>query len=162
MEAISKEIKMGHKSYTYPIFQGGHLLETVVHWCNDPKTFKTFLWKCKDYNNLIFGLSWFKKMEFFLVRFLIFFFKFFRPGVVGRIRASNLATWVRFPAGLEILISILGLGVCSVFCPVLSPAVDLIVSTTHSGRSALVYLSSILIHGLLVPPQAPDPRAFGL
>ena len=43
MEAISKEIKMGHKSYTYPILQGGHLLETVVHWCNDPKTFKTFL-----------------------------------------------------------------------------------------------------------------------
>ena len=37
-----------------------------------------------------------------------------------------------------------------------------IVLTTHSGRPALVYLSSVLIQRLLLPLQASGPRAFGL
>ena len=37
-----------------------------------------------------------------------------------------------------------------------------IVLTTHSGRPVLVYLSSVLIHSLLLPLQASDPQAFGL
>ena len=37
-----------------------------------------------------------------------------------------------------------------------------IVLTTHSGRPALVYLSSVLVQRLLLPLQASDPRAFRL
>ena len=37
-----------------------------------------------------------------------------------------------------------------------------IVLTTHSGRPALVYLSSVLIQRLLLSLQAFDSRAFGL
>ena len=68
---------------------------------------------------------------------------------------SNLAAQVRFLVGSGILISILGLGVCplSVFCPVCVRRVGGpdIVLTTHSGRPALVCLSSVLVHNLLLP-----------
>ena len=37
-----------------------------------------------------------------------------------------------------------------------------IVLSTHSWRPALVYLSSVLVHSLLLPLQASDPRAFEL
>ena len=37
-----------------------------------------------------------------------------------------------------------------------------IVLTTHSGRAALVYLSSVLVHRLLLPLYIYNPRAFGL
>ena len=61
------------------------------------------------------------------------------PGVVGK------------------LISILGQGgyPLSVFCPVLSATV----LTTHSWRPALMYLTSVLVHTLLLLLQAFDPRA---
>ena len=79
---------------------------------------------------------------------------------------SNPAARVRFPAGSGNLISILGLGVCVSFVYVLSCVVfgggPDIVLTTHSGRPALVYLSSVLVKKLLLPLQASDPRAFGL
>ena len=67
---------------------------------------------------------------------------------------SNPAARVRFLVGSGILMSVLGLVVCplSVFCPVLSfgGGPD-IVLTTHSGRPALVYLSSVLVQRLLLP-----------
>ena len=51
--------------------------------------------------------------------------------------------------------------VCILSCVVFGRDPD-IVLTTYSGRPALVYLSSILLHRLLLPLQASDPRAFGL
>ena len=56
------------------------------------------------------------------------------------------------------LISILGL---SVSCVVSSggPGIVLI---THSGRPALEYLSSVLVHSLLFPLQVSNPEAFGV
>ena len=50
---------------------------------------------------------------------------------------------------------------CVLSCAVSGGGTD-IVLTTHSGRSALVYLSSVLVHSQLLPLQASDPRAFGL
>ena len=46
-----------------------------------------------------------------------------------------------------------------VFCPVLSSAEALTLSlTTHSRMPALVYLSGVLVHSLLLSLQASDPR----
>ena len=89
-----------------------------------------------------------------------------RRGVDGRVPAfqPGAAARVRFPGrgGSGMLISVLGLGVSCVFCPVFvfGGGPD-IVLTTHSGRTALVYLSSVLIQSLLLPLQASDPREFG-
>ena len=67
---------------------------------------------------------------------------------------SNLATPVQYPAGSGILISVLGLGVmtfvCVLSCIDSGGGLD-IVLTTHSGRPALVYLSSVLIQRLCTP-----------
>ena len=59
---------------------------------------------------------------------------------------------VPFQAGSGILISVLGLGVCplSVFCVAFGGDPDILL-TTHSGRPALVYLSSVLVQRLLLP-----------
>ena len=77
---------------------------------------------------------------------------------------SNPANRVRFPTGSGILICP-RLG-CVFFVCVLSSVVfgggPDIVLTTHSGRPALVYLSSVLVQRLLLLLQASDPRAFGL
>ena len=65
---------------------------------------------------------------------------------------SNPAAWVRFPAGSGILIFVLCLGVrplCFLSCVVFGGGPD-IVLTTHSGRPALVYLSSVLVQRLLL------------
>ena len=69
----------------------------------------------------------------------------------------------RFPAGSEILISILGRSVCDfgVLSYVVSGGDPDIVLTTHSGRPALVYLSSVLVHSVLLSLQASESRAFG-
>ena len=82
----------------------------------------------------------------------------------GESLPSNPAAQVRFLAGSGILISILVLGVCpmSLLSCVVSGGGPDIVLTTHSGRPALVYLSSVLVHRQLLPLQASDPRAFGL
>ena len=48
------------------------------------------------------------------------------------------------------------------FCPVVSGDGPESVVTTHSGRAATVFLSSDLVHSLLLLLQTPDPRAFGL
>ena len=76
---------------------------------------------------------------------------------------STPAARVRLLAGSGILIPILGLGVCPL-CSVLavSGGGPDIVLTTHSGRSALAYLSSVLVHIQLLPLQASDPLTFGL
>ena len=84
-----------------------------------------------------------------------------RRGVVGRVPAFQPSGPGSIPG---ILISVLGLGVsfvCVLSCVVFGGGPD-IVLTTHSVRPALVYLSSVLVQGLLVPLQASDPRAFGL
>ena len=71
------------------------------------------------------------------------------PGSIpGRVRNFNLSwdwVWV----------------LCVMFCVVFGGGPD-IVLTSHSGRSALVYLSSVLVQRLLLPLQASDPRIFGL
>ena len=66
---------------------------------------------------------------------------------------SNPAARVRFLAGSGILISVLGLGVsfdCVLSCVVFSRG-PVIVLTIHSGRPALLYLSSVLVQRLLLP-----------
>ena len=50
---------------------------------------------------------------------------------------------------------------CVLSCVVSGGGPD-IVLTTHSGRPAFVYLSSVLFHSLLLLLQASDPWAFGL
>ena len=77
---------------------------------------------------------------------------------------SNPAARVRFPAGSESLISILGLGVgffCVLSCVVSGGGSD-IVLTTHSGSPALLYLSRVLVHSQLLLLQASDSRTFEL
>ena len=66
---------------------------------------------------------------------------------------SKPAARVRFPAESGILISVLGFGVSFIYvlsCVVFGGCPD-IVLTTHSGRPALVYLSSVLVQRLLLP-----------
>ena len=63
---------------------------------------------------------------------------------------SNPVARVRFPAESGILVSVLLLNTCalsSVF--VVSGGGPEIVLSTHSGRPALVYLSSVLVHSLI-------------
>ena len=50
---------------------------------------------------------------------------------------------------------------CDMSCVLCGGGPD-IVLTTHSGRPAFVYLSSVLVHSLLLPLQASDPKTFGL
>ena len=67
--------------------------------------------------------------------------------------SSNPRARFRFPAGSDILISILGLGVsfvCALSCVVSGGGPD-VVLTTHSGMPALEYLSSVLVHSLWPP-----------
>ena len=88
-----------------------------------------------------------------------------RRGVVGRVPAFQSGGPGSIPGGSGILTSVLGLGVCpfSVFCTVfVSGRGPGIVLATHSGRPALVYLSSILVQRLLLPLQVSDPGEFGL
>ena len=62
------------------------------------------------------------------------------------------------------LMYILRLGVsfvCVLSCVVSGDDSD-IVLTTHSGRPALVFLSSIMVYSMLLLLQASGPRAFGL
>ena len=82
-----------------------------------------------------------------------------RRGVVGRVPASHPTARVRFRAGSGILIPILGLGMCplSVFYSVVFGGGSDIVLTTYSGRPALVHLSSVLVHSLLLPLQFIEP-----
>ena len=80
---------------------------------------------------------------------IIFSYYFVSVAVVWSVESlpSNPARRVQFPAGSGILIYIMGFGVCPLSC-VLSCAVSGggpdIVLTTHSGRPALLYLSSVL------------------
>ena len=80
-------------------------------------------------------------------------YRIHRRGVIGRVPAFQSDCRVRSQAGSEILISILGLVVfvlCFLSCVV--PGCDSdIMLITHSGKPALVCLSSVLIHSLLLP-----------
>ena len=75
--------------------------------------------------------------------------------------AFNSAARVWFPEWSGNLISALELAVCSlsVLCPVLSLAVALTFCWLHPWWA---YLSSVLVHNLLLPLQAYDPRVFVL
>ena len=69
------------------------------------------------------------------------------------------------PAGVRNFNFCPGIGcvsfVCVLSCIVSGSGPD-IVLTTHSGRPALVYLSSVLVPRLLLPLQVSDPWAFWL
>ena len=84
-----------------------------------------------------------------------------RRGVVGRVPAFQPGGPGSIPGGVRNFNFCPGIGCVSFVCVVFDrgPA---IVLTTHSGRPALVYLSSVLAQRLLLPLQASDPRAFGL
>ena len=86
-----------------------------------------------------------------------------RRGAVGRVPAFQTGGPGSIPGGVRNFNSYPGI-VC-VLC-VLSFAASgggpYIVLTTHSGRPALVYLFSVLVHRQLLPLQASDPRALGL
>ena len=88
-----------------------------------------------------------------------------RRGVVGRVTAfqpggpGSVPDWVRnfnFCPGIGCVSF-----VCVLSCVAFDGVPD-IVLTSHSGRPALVYLSSVLVQRLLLPLQASDPWAFGL
>ena len=92
-----------------------------------------------------------------------YFFR--RRDVVGRVPASQSGGPGSIPGGVRNFNFRPGIGcvsfVCVLSCVVFGGGPD-IVLTTHSGRPALVYLSSVLAQRLLLPLQASDPRAFGL
>ena len=83
--------------------------------------------------------------------------------MIGRVSAFQSAFSGSIPGGVRNFNSYPGIGYVSIVC-VLSGVVSgggpAVVLTTHSGRPALLYLSSVLVHRQ--PLQASDPRAFGL
>ena len=88
-----------------------------------------------------------------------------RSGVVGRVPAFQPGGPGSIPGGVRNFNFCPEIG-CVSFVSVLSCVVfgggpDTVL-TTHSGRPALVYLSSVLAQRLLLPLQASHPRAFGL
>ena len=86
-----------------------------------------------------------------------------RLGVVDRVPAFHLGHHGFDSGGVGNLNFYLGTGCLSFACVlscVVSGGGSDIVLITHAA--ALVLLSSVLVHSLLFPLQAPDPRAFGL
>ena len=88
-----------------------------------------------------------------------------RRGVIGGIPAIRPGGPGSIPGGVRNFNFYPGTRCVSFVC-VLSSIVSGggpdIVLTTHSGRPVLVYLSSVLVHSLLLPLQASDSRAFEL
>ena len=88
-----------------------------------------------------------------------------RRGVLGRVPAFQPGGTGSIPGGVKNFNFWHGIGcvsyVCVLSCIVFGVGPD-IVLTTHSGRPALVYLSSVQVQRLLLPVQASDLRAFGL
>ena len=88
-----------------------------------------------------------------------------RRGVVGRVAAFQPDGPCSIPGGISNFNFYPEIGcvsfVCVLSCVVFGGGPDTVL-TTHSGRPALVYLSSVLVHRLLLPLQASDLRAFGL
>ena len=88
-----------------------------------------------------------------------------RRGVIGSVPAFQPGSPGSIPGGVRNFNLCPGIGcvsfVCVLSCVVIGGGPD-IVLTTHSGRPALVYLSSVLVKILLLSLQASDPRAFGL
>ena len=93
----------------------------------------------------------------------IFTYKIFNA-MVGRVPAFQHGGPGSLPGGVRNFNFCPGIGcvsfVCVLSCVVSGAGPD-IVLTTHSGRPAVVYLSSVLAQRLLLLPQASDPRAFG-
>ena len=83
-----------------------------------------------------------------------------RRGVVGSVPAFQPGGPGSIRGGVRNFNSCPGIG-CVSFACVLSCAVFCggpdIMLTTHSGRPALVYLSSVLVQRLLLPLKASDP-----
>ena len=88
-----------------------------------------------------------------------------RRGVVGRVPTFQPAGPGLIPGGVRNFNFCPGIGcvsfICFLSCFVFGGG-PVIVLPTHSGRPALVYLSSVLVRRLLLPLQACDPWAFGL
>ena len=88
-----------------------------------------------------------------------------RRGVVGRVPAFQPGGPGSIPGGVRNFNLCPGIVcvsfVCVLSCIVFGGGPD-IVLTTHSGRPAHVYLSSVLVQKLLLPLQESDPRSFGL
>ena len=85
-------------------------------------------------------------------------------GVAGRFPNLQHGSRVLFLAGSENSISIMGLGVsfvCGLSCVVSDGGPNNVLST-RSEKPAFVYLSNIVVHGLLLSLKASDSRAFGL
>ena len=85
--------------------------------------------------------------------------------MVGRVPAFQPGGPGSIPGGVKNFNFCPGIGcvsfVCVLSCVVCGGGPD-IVLTSHSGRPALMYLSSVLAQRLLLPLQASDPRAFDL
>ena len=84
---------------------------------------------------------------------------------LGRIAALVPEFSVKdLPLGKTLMMMVLGLNLCvlCVLSCVVSGGGPDIVLTTRSARPALVYLSSVLVHNLLLPLQASDTWAFEL
>ena len=83
---------------------------------------------------------------------------------VGRVPAFQPGASGSISGGIRNFNSILGLGAslaCVLFCDVSSGRPD-IVLTTHSGRPAIVFLSSVLVHSQVLRLQESGSRIFGM
>ena len=83
--------------------------------------------------------------------------------MVGRDPAFQLGGPGSIPGGVRNFNFCPGIGcvLCVLLCVVSCVGPD-IVLTTHSGRPALVYMSSVMVQRLLLPLQASNPPSFGL
>ena len=83
--------------------------------------------------------------------------------MVGRVSAFQTGGPGSIPSGVRNFNFYLGTGcVLYVQSCVFSGGGHDIVLSTLSRRLTLVYLPSVLVHSLLLPLQASDPREFGL
>ena len=71
--------------------------------------------------------------------------------MVGRVRAFQPGGPGSIPGGVRNVNSYLGIGCVSFACVVSGDGPDIVL--TRSGRPALMYLSSVLVHSLLLPLQ---------
>ena len=85
-------------------------------------------------------------------------------GAVGRVPAFQPGDPDSILGGVRNINFFPGTGsmsfVCVLTCVVSGDGPD-IVLTTHSAKPTLVYLSSVLVHSLLLPLQASDSWVFG-
>ena len=87
-----------------------------------------------------------------------------RRGVDGRVLAFQPGGSGSIPGGIRNFSFYPGTGLCplSVFWPVWSLAVALTLCWAHIQGGPPLYMSSFLVHRLLLPLQVSDPRSFVL